>query len=59
MFKKETGYDEFLAESIAQGLKDYEEGRVLTLQEADKLWQATIDQYAENEKHFEEQIAYA
>ena len=57
--QKEQGYDEYLAEKVQRGLDDFQQGRVMSLEEADQHWQATIDKLAEQEQKFEEKVAYA
>lgn len=39
---KEKGYDKFVAEQIHQGLEDYQNGRILSLEEAKLLSQQAI-----------------
>ena len=39
---KEKGYDKFVAEQIHQGLEDYHNGRILSLEEAKLLSQQAI-----------------
>ena len=41
---KEKGYDEFLVEQIRQGLEDYAQGRVISLEQAKALSQQAIQQ---------------
>lgn len=41
---KEAGYDEFLAKQIAQGRKDYKNGRYITLEESKKEIEALLTQ---------------
>ncbi|MDO4698825.1 MAG: hypothetical protein Q4A60_09185 [Pasteurellaceae bacterium] len=55
---KEKGYDEFLAERIRQGQQDIAEGRVISLEDAKKQWQKTIERKAAELAEFEREVAY-
>lgn len=54
MMLKEKGYDEFLAEKIRLGKEDIAAGRVVTLEEAKKQWQQTIERKAAELAEWEE-----
>ena len=51
---KEKGYDEFLAEKIRLGKEDIAAGRVVTLEDAKKQWQQTIERKAAELAEWEE-----
>lgn len=56
---KEKGYDEFLAQKIQQGLDDVKNGRVTDLTDANAEWQALIEQFEQENRQFEREMAYA
>ena len=56
MFKKEEGYEEFLAEKIRRGEEDVKAGRVVTLENAQVRWQKTIERKAAELAKQEEEL---